>query len=192
MPVMYSVAEAVSRGNTPAKFVGMDNAARGTLAGFILRQRERLGMSQTELATALGLTRSHLSQIEKGKIALPNADIRRRLALALGVSHQAILVAAGELSEEEAGAALAYRPPFAEGDIRRRIVARLPDLRDDDAEAVLIITNGLADRRRTISAQHGLSGPGEPGEKPPVGVGQPDDEGAAVESGDDKGTPVPL
>jgi transcriptional regulator with XRE-family HTH domain len=159
----------------------------------IRRRREALGLNQTELAERAGVQRAHLSEVERGKIALPNADFRRKIAEALGMSHAALLVAAGELTAEEAGlVALAHKPPFPEGDIRNRILARLPDLRDDDAEAVLIITNGLADRRRTISAQHGLSGPGEPGEKPPVGVGQPDDEGAAVESGDDKGTPVPL
>ena len=46
-----------------------------------------------------------LSDIERDRIKLPNADVRRRLAKALGVSHLDLLIAAGELLPEEVVAA---------------------------------------------------------------------------------------
>src|SRR4029434_2675014 len=42
-----------------------------------------------------------LSQIESGKIGLPSADVRRRLAIAMGVTHVDLLLAAGELSDAD-------------------------------------------------------------------------------------------
>lgn len=72
---------------------------------FVRRIRDDRGESQTALAERAGLTRSHMAQIESGKIAFPNADIRRRLAKALGVSHVQLLVAAGELADAEIEAA---------------------------------------------------------------------------------------
>lgn len=72
-----------------------------TIGAYVRAQRERLGLSQGELARRAELSSSHMSQIEQGRITWPNADIRRRLARALGVSHLDMLVAAGELSAEE-------------------------------------------------------------------------------------------
>ena len=74
-----------------------------TLGSTIKTLRFQKGISQTALADAVGLSRSHMGQIESGKIGLPNAEIRRRLAAALGVSHLDLLVAAGEISQAELG-----------------------------------------------------------------------------------------
>ena len=71
------------------------------LGPYIRQRRADLGMSQIALSEASGVTRSHLSMIEHGKIAIPSADIRRRLAAALGISHLDLLVAAGELTADE-------------------------------------------------------------------------------------------
>jgi len=68
---------------------------------FVRARRTELGWNQTELAGRTGLTRGHLSTIEAGKIAVPAVDIRRRLAAALNVRHVDLLVAAGELTEDE-------------------------------------------------------------------------------------------
>lgn len=48
---------------------------------FIRAWRRTNDVSQTDLAETLGMARAHLAQIEGGKIALPSADVRRRLAL---------------------------------------------------------------------------------------------------------------
>lgn len=74
-----------------------------TLGAYIRDRRLELGYrTQSDFAERAGVNRAHLSQIESGKIALPNADLRRKLAKAMGVSHLDILVAAGELEPEEA------------------------------------------------------------------------------------------
>lgn len=74
-----------------------------SLGDYIEKRRIELGYtSQAGFARAAKISPSHLNQIEGGKIALPNADLRRKLARALGVRHVDILVAAGELAEDEA------------------------------------------------------------------------------------------
>jgi transcriptional regulator with XRE-family HTH domain len=81
--------------------VGMDR----TLGQLIREWRERSGMSLAQAAALVGIGRGHLSQFETGKIGLPQTDVRRRLAQVLGISHIELLIAAGELSEDEVTAA---------------------------------------------------------------------------------------
>lgn len=69
---------------------------------FIKARREAEKLTQAELASLAGIGKSHLSQIEAGKIGLPSADIRRRLAKHLRTTNLELLVAAGELTREEA------------------------------------------------------------------------------------------
>jgi transcriptional regulator with XRE-family HTH domain len=71
------------------------------LGTYLKNLRELRGISQTALATAVGLSRSHLGQIESGKISLPGPEIRRSLARKLGVSHLDLLIAAREITEDE-------------------------------------------------------------------------------------------
>jgi len=61
--------------------------------------------SQAELARELGVSSSYMSQIVKGRITWPIAETRRRLATTLGVSHLDIVIAAGEITEDEVVAA---------------------------------------------------------------------------------------
>jgi transcriptional regulator with XRE-family HTH domain len=67
--------------------------------------REARHLSVTALAEKAELSKSEISAIENGRITLPGADKRRRLARALGVSHLDLLVAAGEIAEDEIGSA---------------------------------------------------------------------------------------
>jgi transcriptional regulator with XRE-family HTH domain len=78
----------------------MESAGMGA---YIKARRERLGWTLTALAAQAELSKSELSALEAGKINWPGADKRRRLALALGVSHLDLVVAAGELTRDEAG-----------------------------------------------------------------------------------------
>lgn len=50
----------------------------------IKERRQRLGLSQEELAISAGLTREHLIEIEKGR-SIPKADMVAKIARALGV-----------------------------------------------------------------------------------------------------------
>jgi transcriptional regulator with XRE-family HTH domain len=76
-----------------------------TLGQLIREWRERSGLSLAQAAAMVGIGRGHLSQFETGRIGLPQTDVRRRLAQVLGISHIELLIAAGELSENEVTAA---------------------------------------------------------------------------------------
>lgn len=109
----------------------------------IKKRRDALGLTQTELADRAGVERAHLSQVERGRITLPNADFRRRIAGALGMSHAALLVAAGELTEEEAGLGLAYQPPFDESDPRYQVIEMMRLASDAGIDLVLALLRGI-------------------------------------------------
>lgn len=83
------------------------------MGGKIRDRREELGMTQRELGAKVGTSKEYISQIENGKPKLPNAGLRRALAEALGLQHVELLVAAGELREDEIP---------KEGEPRRHIV----------------------------------------------------------------------
>lgn len=69
--------------------------------GAYIRSRREGRLTQAELADAANVSKSHLSQIELGKIGLPGPQVRRELAKALGVTHLDILIAAGEIRPDE-------------------------------------------------------------------------------------------
>lgn len=98
--------------------------AMDTLGRYLRALREQRGISQTALAAHVGLSRSHMGQIESGKIGLPSADIRRRLAKALGVSHVDLLIAAGELTEDEVGPLVGVVEPNPD-DPREQLIATI-------------------------------------------------------------------
>lgn len=82
----------------------------------LIRSRMReLGIeTQAELARRSGLTAQDINRFFDGGTKLPRADKRRALAKALGLSHLDLLVAAGELTEDEArglGGGLTERDP---------------------------------------------------------------------------------
>lgn len=70
-----------------------------TMGEFIKDKRGH--MSQKALSEASGVDRAYIAQIESGRIPLPGADIRRRLASALASTNIEMLVAAGEITREE-------------------------------------------------------------------------------------------
>ena len=119
----------------PAKSASPDGAPQN-LGSFIRHRREVLGLTQESVADAANIGRSHLSQIESGKIGLPNANIRRRLAEILRVSHVDLLVAAGEISAAEIGDGAC--PPISE-------LAALEDmLPAESRDALLSVARRLA------------------------------------------------
>ncbi|HEU0115341.1 MAG TPA: helix-turn-helix transcriptional regulator [Thermomicrobiales bacterium] len=106
------------------------------LGAFIRQRRAALGLTQERVADQAGIGRSHLSQIESGKIGLPNATIRRRLAKTLRVRHVDLLVAAGEIAEDEVRSGSAPQPSELE-----EIADRLSL---DAREALLAVARQLA------------------------------------------------
>jgi transcriptional regulator with XRE-family HTH domain len=67
------------------------------LASRIRELRRSIGFTQQELSHACGLSRSYISRLEMGDIALPSRDKLRALAAALGTTLDDLLQAAGFL-----------------------------------------------------------------------------------------------
>ena len=66
-----------------------------TLAARIRELRQVLGWTQQDLSRESGLSRSYISRLEMGDIALPSSDRLRALSGALGASPDDLLQAAG-------------------------------------------------------------------------------------------------
>jgi transcriptional regulator with XRE-family HTH domain len=67
------------------------------LASRIRELRQGHGLTQQDLSQASGLSRSYISRLEMGDIALPSRERLRALAQALGTSLDDLLQAAGFL-----------------------------------------------------------------------------------------------
>jgi len=93
----YSIGNAVSREHNISSM-------EDSLGHYVVQMRTKIGLKQNQLAERAGLPATTINRIEKGVTKLPSADIRRRLATALGLSHLDILVAAGEITREEVSA----------------------------------------------------------------------------------------
>ena len=126
------------------------------LGRYVKELRERQGRTLTSLAADAGLSKSELSALESGKIKLPTADKRRRLARALGVSHLDLLIAAEVLSEDEAG----RRPIGTEPNPNRgRVLGRLDGLLlDNDQTEHLLGLIDILRRQQARAASQGSTG----------------------------------
>lgn len=60
--------------------------------------RKFAGLTLAELGEMVNLSHSYLSQIETGKKSIPSPDVLRKLADALGVTYQELMVKAGHIT----------------------------------------------------------------------------------------------
>jgi transcriptional regulator with XRE-family HTH domain len=74
-----------------------------TLAGRIRELRQVLGWTQQDLSRQSGLSRSYISRLEMGDIALPSSERLRALSRALGASPDDLLQAAGYIDTPSNG-----------------------------------------------------------------------------------------
>src|SRR5258705_13743723 len=89
---------------TCGKFSDMPTRAlapTAPLARLVRINRERLHLTQTELAEQVGVSRSAISELEAGRIEQPPAAVFPRLGKALGLPPPALLAAAGYPAECE-------------------------------------------------------------------------------------------
>jgi transcriptional regulator with XRE-family HTH domain len=77
------------------------NASAPPLARLVRANRERLHLTQGELADQIGVSRSAISELEAGRIEQPRAAVFARLGKALGIPAAALLAAAGYPAEGE-------------------------------------------------------------------------------------------
>lgn len=95
------------------------------LGDWIRQERQRLHLSQRELASRAELSRSYLCDIERGRGASPSIGTLDRLSTALGVSRTDVLQVAGIVE-----------PPAGENSQERRIMALFRDLSDSGQSSV--------------------------------------------------------
>ena len=76
-------------------WVYLDMGKHVTLANRLKELRRALAWTQQDLSRASGLTRSYISRLEMGDIALPSSEKLRALAQALGTAPDDLLQAAG-------------------------------------------------------------------------------------------------
>lgn len=60
----------------------------------LLKRRKALGLTQRAVAEAAGIAPAHVGHIEAGRIAVPRADVAKRIATAVRVSLDEMLAAA--------------------------------------------------------------------------------------------------
>jgi len=102
-------------------------------------RRESLGLTQEELAQRTETTRSYISQIESGKVQMPNAELRRAISKALGIRHVDFLVAVGELGDWE----VPGFSPTADPDPRLASLEALLAMIDLDSDSRAITLSGI-------------------------------------------------
>ena len=73
------------------------------LSGLVRARRERLHLTQDELAKRVGVSRSEISEIEAGRVKHPGAGVFARLGKVLGLPGAALLAAVGYAASEAAG-----------------------------------------------------------------------------------------
>lgn len=103
----------------------MERRKRPPLGEFMYARRSALGLTQKDAAELAGTTAAYWAQIENGTVKLPGAALRRGIAEALRVSHVDLLVAAGELTPEEAGHAPGPPAPAIDAELLD-LLQRLP------------------------------------------------------------------
>ena len=74
-------------------------------------RRELLGLTQKEVADRAGTTKEYYSQIETGRVVLPNIELRREISRALGIRHIDFLMAQGIIEDWEVPGFSADTPP---------------------------------------------------------------------------------
>lgn len=118
-----------------------------TLGQAIRAIREQAGLSQKELAAAVGIDQSYLSMIESGKRPNPGTRILARLAQALQVSMDELAASAGFLPRSS------ELDPLASQALS--LFRRLPRWRQEDVVAQLQLYLQLQDRVEASSEEVG-------------------------------------
>ena len=139
----------------------MSMAADKDALGRVIRaQRERMHLTQQELASQVGVSRSAISELEAGRIAQPRASVFARLARALGVPAAVLLAAAGYpeadlLLEVEADEIAVLGASLAQlaGNEREWLRSRLLEVRD-----LLLMRQASSKRAAAARSAAGMEG----------------------------------
>src|SRR6478672_13732992 len=132
-----------------------------TLANRLKELRRALAWTQQDLSRASGLTRSYISRLEMGDIALPSSEKLRALAQSLGTAPDDLLQAAGYIDSPSDASEL----PDIKVYLRRKYAVQDPRI----LQAIEILINNLQANPMTESAattrSEVLPGHGQGGQK---------------------------
>lgn len=112
------------------------DSMKETLGELVQRRRAELGLTQQRLADLAGLKKHAIGGIEAGQSKLPVPETRRKLAAALRLTHEALLIAAGELLPEEASR-ISEPVRFVEGTVQADAMAMIETMTEDEVRALL-------------------------------------------------------
>lgn len=131
------------------------------LAAYVAARRAHLGITQQELADRAGLKRDVIAAIESRKSKLPEPETRRKLAAGLGVTHERLLIAAGQLLPNEASRVTEPRR-FSPDSGYEAVLALLDRMTEEEADALARTGEILLELRRpqSVSAQTVENGAG--------------------------------
>src|SRR5438093_2650038 len=115
-----------------------------TLANRLKELRRALAWTQQDLSRASGLTRSYISRLEMGDIALPSSEKLRALAQSLGTAPDDLLQAAGYIDSPSDASEL----PDIKVYLRRKYAVQDPRI----LQAIETIINNLQTPPTTESA----------------------------------------
>ncbi len=124
-----------------------------TLGEAIRSVRRQAGMSQKELAAAVGIDQSYMSMIESDLRSNPGTRIMARLAQALQVSIDDLAALAGYLPQR------GKPDPLADQAIR--LFRRLPRWRQEDVVAQLQLYVHLTETAPRVIGQEGENAPAD-------------------------------
>ena len=124
-----------------------------SLGQAIRNVRQQAGMSQKELAEAVGIDQSYMSMIESGQRSNPGTRIIARLAQALQVSIDDLAALAGYLPQ--------HRQPDPLADQAIRLFRRLPRWRQEDVVAQLQLYLRLNETAPRVIGQEGEDAPAD-------------------------------
>lgn len=102
----------------------------------IRRLRERAGMDKAQLAGLSGVSASFIGRLESGQQKNPSPETLKKLAVALNVSHQELLVIAGHIDAEAM--------PVSEADRIVAIYSRLPVRKRKELERYAVYLSSAA------------------------------------------------
>ena len=133
-----------------------------SLANRLKELRRALGWTQQDLSRASGLTRSYISRLEMGDIALPSSEKLRALAQSLGTSPDDLLQAAGYIDSPSESSDL----PDIKVYLRRKYAMQEPRT----LQAIETIVNCLQASSKAASASASSpAGPPRDAEQPRTG-----------------------
>lgn len=150
---MASLSRSLWSVNTDAS---LESVEATTLRDLVRASRIERGMTQTELAEAVGMSQRWLSNLETGNIDMPRPDTMRRLSDALALPLADLYVAAGRAKTKAEAERIAELQGAASAD-DLRLLERISRLTPNDRRTV----ESIVDRLLTVRAFEAASPPAE-------------------------------